>query len=117
MPVADLELVLLSQTNISIPINSAHGLDDLPGLASVAAGVHGERTADRAGNSSEELCACELVKRSEPRHLGGGDTRTGVDEAFLHFRPQPRRMQGNHGAAKPAVADEQIRAQTDKEDG
>ena len=54
-------------------------VDDAPGLAAVAAGVHRQRAAHGARNAGEEFRAGEPVVGGEARHLGAGDAGLGVD--------------------------------------
>src|SRR5437879_10834694 len=83
-----------------------HLRDDVPGFRPVAAGVHRERPADRAGHSGEELRALEAARRREPRHLGTGDARFGVNQVALdahravravHHDDRPGNSADRHG--------------------
>ena len=63
MAVADVEFVAPSVRARSAPPRSMVSTRSthVPGLAAVAAGVHRERAADRAGDAGEELRAVEVV--------------------------------------------------------
>ena len=71
MAVADLEFVLrracAARRARSIGDDA---LDDVPGLAAVAAGVHRERAADRARNAGEELRAGQVVLAAKRATFG-----------------------------------------------
>src|SRR5262245_42563998 len=55
--------------------------DDVPGLAAVAACVHGERPAHGARYARQEFPTDESVQRREARDLGARDTRLRLDLA------------------------------------
>src|SRR5690606_13473121 len=67
--VADLELARQAHVQHALAVDGLDAVDDVPGLAAVAAGVHRERAADRAGDAGEELAAGEAVPRGEARDL------------------------------------------------
>ena len=73
--------------------------DVAPRLAAVAAGVHRERTADRARDPGEELGARETVRRGEARDLGARDARFRVDQPVDELQRNERRVQHDDRAA------------------
>src|SRR4051812_17740238 len=54
MPIGDLVVPLFPLVDRTRTVDAEHLVDDVPGFAAVAAGVHRERTADRAGYPGEE---------------------------------------------------------------
>src|SRR5258707_2902746 len=89
-----------------------HLRDDVPGFRPVTAGVHRQRSADRARYSSEKLRAFETARRREPRKLGTGDAGLGVDQLSLGTHRAPRAVHQDHRAALAAITHQKIAAQS-----
>ena len=113
--IGDLELVARASRYLAAAVDHRHALDDVPGFAAVAAGVHRQRAADRARNAGEEFRALEMVLGREARHLRAGDARFGVDHVVVGHRPAARAVREDHGAAPAAVAHQQVGAEPDEE--
>ena len=89
-------------------------LDDIaPGLAAVAAGVHRQRAADRAGNAGKEFRVGPVVQRGEARDLRAGDSRLGAYPAAIEADLVQRRVQQHDGAAHATVAHQKVAAEPD----
>ena len=83
-------------------------------LAAMAAGVHRQRTADRARDTGHELRAMSMLAGAELGELGAGDAGFGIDQTILHTQRVQHVMHQHHGAAHPAVAHQQIGTEPDE---
>src|SRR5205085_5349095 len=106
---ADIELGARALDPPARAIDGRDALDDVPGLAAVAAGVHGERAADRTRHAGEKFRALELVQCREARHLRARDAGLGIDQGAVHARAVRRGMRHDYGAAPAAVAHQKVR--------
>src|SRR6185437_1426910 len=89
-------------------------LDDIaPGLAAVAAGVHRQRAADRAGDDGKEFRVRPVVHRGKARDLRARDAGLGADAAAVEAELVQRRVQQHDGAAHAAVAHQEVAAEPD----
>src|SRR6185503_15343554 len=87
-------------------------------LAAVTAGVHGERAADGAGNAAQEFQAGDAEVGGRTRHSGIEGSGAGANARFGDALDLPEGGgQADDDAFDAAVADEQVRADTDGGDG
>src|SRR5437868_5085280 len=67
--VADVEFGARPLDDRTRAVDGGDALDDVPGLAAIAAGVHGKRPTDTTGHAGEKFGALEVVERLKARHL------------------------------------------------
>src|SRR5688572_33144104 len=92
VPIAGLELVASAAMQLAAPVDGLDALDDAPGLAAVAAGVHRQCAADGARNTGEALRAGVVLVGGEARQIRAVDPRLGEDLALVHARPVRRAL-------------------------
>ena len=100
-------------------VYGAHARNRIPGLGSVAAGIHCQCATHGAGNAGEKLRALEVVGCRKARYFRTGHARFRIDlgVAGTFFQKQARKnaMRKHNCSAKTSIPDQQIAAKPDEE--
>ena len=114
LAVADVEVGGLARMADAAAVEHVDFDHVLPGLAAPGAGIHGQRAAEGAGNAGKEF-----RRPQSPFHALPGDAPAGHAGLDLNaggaqaFEPAQRAVRGDDGAANPAVAHQEIAAESD----
>ena len=101
----------------SVGMEKVRGADGVGDDAVGAAGVHGERAADRRRNAGQPLDAAEIQRRrfADQRRQAGAGAGHGL--LALELDASQTAVEPQHDAAQPAIRDEQVVAAADDDDG
>src|SRR6185503_12755978 len=117
--ITDRILMRLANLQPACPVDGAHARDRIPCFRSIAAGIHGQRAADGAGNSGEKFRTLEVIDCGETRNFGAGDARLcidlGVARALLQKEACENTMRKHDCSPQTPVPDQQIAAEADEE--
>ena len=114
MAISRLVLGPCTHLHVTGAINRFHLINPLPGFATVAACIHGQRTTDRAWNACHKLGTCTIVAGGKTCQLGAGDTSIGIHTLPLHFQRLQCLMHDHHRAAHTAITHQQVATQANK---
>ncbi len=100
----------------ALPVQRRGAQQHVLDLASVGAGVHAKRAADRARNAGQELEAGQTRVRREPGHVDIERAGAGSNARIGPLRRRESVAQPDHDAGNSAVADQQIGGDADGRD-
>ena len=112
-------LVRLANLQPAGAVYGAHSGNRIPGLGSIAAGIHCQCATHGAGNAGEKLRAIEVMNCREACDFRTGDAgfriNLGVTGTFLQKEARKNAMRKHHSCAKTSIPDQQIAAKPDEE--
>ena len=116
--ISDRVLIRPAPRNLAAPIDRVDGLHQRPGLAAEGTRVHREGTAHGPRYADQELGPDQARIRAMARDLGAGSTGAGLNDVAVHGNDVVKRgVGGDHAAADPAVAHQQVAAEADPQYG